>query len=108
MATAYEIPTSASPTTQTITLNGTLYQITLTWCPDAGDGTWIMNVADQNGVGIAQGIPLVTGADLLAQLAYLGIGSGGGMVVQSDNDPTLVPSYSTMGSTGHLFFVSPT
>lgn len=52
---------------------------------------------------IAVGIPLITGADLLEQLYYLGI--GGALIVQSTNDPNLVPDFETLGSTGNLFFI---
>lgn len=105
MTTAYEIPTAPQATTQSIVLNGTLYQLSLHWCDPAG--CWVLDIADQNSNAIAAGLPLVTGADLLAQLEHLGIGSGGALIVQSDNDPTLVPDFSSLGSTGHLFFVSP-
>lgn len=109
MATVYEIPTQPNPTTQRITLNGVTYTLTLTWNEFAGPaGAWVLDIADANNNPIASGLPLVTGADLLAQFEYLGIGGGGGLVVQSDHDPDLVPSFTTLGSTGHLFFVSPT
>lgn len=103
--TIYEIPTVPQSSTQTISLNGTLYQIALNWCAPAA--CWMMNIADQNGNAIVNGVPLVTGADLLAQFEYLGIGSGIGMFVQSDNDPDEVPSYGSLGSTSHLFFIAP-
>ena len=106
MSTAYEIPTSPQATTQTITLNGISYNLTLTWCAPAN--CWMLAIADQNNNPIATGLPLVTGADMLAQLEYLGIGGGGALLAQSDFDPDLVPSYTTLGSTGHLYFVSPT
>jgi len=105
MVSVVEIPTIPAPQTFTIALNGTTYTIRLTWCIPAQ--CWMMDIADQGDTPIALGIPLITGADLLAQLAYLSIGNGGAMVVQSDNDPALVPSFTTLGSTGHLFFVSP-
>jgi hypothetical protein len=42
-----------------------------------------------------QGVPLVTGVDLLAQYAYLGfIGS---LVVQTDHDPDATPTYENLG-----------
>lgn len=105
MAITYEVPTSPQPSSQQIVLNGTLYQLSLNWCDPAQ--CWMLDVADQNNNPIVGGIPLVTGADLLVQLAYLSIGSGGALIVQSDNNPDLVPSFETLGSTGHLFFVSP-
>lgn len=105
MSTVYEVPTQPQATTQTVTLNGIIYKLTFQWCAPAN--CWVVSVADQSGNRIADSLPMVTGADLLAQLEYLDIGSGGALVVQSDNNPDLVPNYQTLGSTGHLFFVSP-
>ena len=105
MTTTFEVPTAPAPQTFLIPLNGTTYRVTLTWC-DPNDA-WTMDIYDDSGNLVLGGTPLVTGADLLAQFAYLGIGNGGAFVVQSDNDPDEVPSFSTLGGTGHLFFVSP-
>jgi hypothetical protein len=101
-----EIPTWPFASVETITLNGTTYTLNFTWNKFAGDGAgcWMLDIADANANPMAQGIPLVTGADLLGQLEYLGL--GGAMFVQSDNDPALVPSYATLGSTGHLYWVA--
>jgi hypothetical protein len=105
VTTAYEIPTASQPQTQVISLNGTVYTLTLHWCAPAS--CWILDIADKSGNPILTGIPLVTGANLLDQFDYLNIGNGGALIVQSSNDPTLVPSFSTLGTTGHLFFISP-
>ncbi len=48
------------------------------------NGGYVLDIADANGKPIVQGIPFVTGADLLAQYAYLGI--GGQLIVQTDYD----------------------
>lgn len=99
--TAYEIPTQPFAQRFSITLVGTSYVLRLTWCDPAS--CWILDILDTSGNLIKGGTPLITGADLLEQFAYLGI--GGRLVVQSDDDPTLVPSYSSLGSTGHLYFL---
>ena len=65
---------------------------------------WFLDLADANNNAVLTGIPLVTGLDLLAQYAYLGI--GGMLVVQSDNDLSLVPDFNSLGVTGHLYFVT--
>jgi Domain of unknown function (DUF6983) len=104
-STIYEIPTSNVPQVQTISLNGVQYQITTRWNAYAGNGAWVMDIADSNGNRILSGVPLVTGADLLAQFEYLGI--GGAMVVQSDNNPDVVPDSLSLGVTGHLFYATP-
>jgi hypothetical protein len=106
MTTAFEVPTGPAPRTQLVSLNGTVYTLTLTWCDPAS--CWMVEIDDEEGNLILGCQPLVTGADLLAQFAYLSIGGGGALIVQSTNDPNVVPTFETLGSTGKLFFVSPT
>lgn len=78
-------------------------QLKTNWCAPAN--CWIVDVNDENGVPIVAGMAMVTGADLLEQFQYLGLGFQ--MIVQSDNNPDEVPSYTTLGKTGHLFIPSP-
>lgn len=104
MSVAHEVPTQPQAQVMSIALAGVTYVVRLTWCdPNA---SWIMDIYDAQGNLIKGGTPLITGADLLAQFAYLDI--GGAMVVQSDDNPDLVPAYATLGITGHLYFVTPT
>lgn len=49
------------------------------------------------------GIPLVTGADLLAQYKHLSI--GGQLFVQTDGDPEAVPTYASLGATAGLYWI---
>lgn len=103
MTTAYEIPiTPATPQTFTISLAGVFYNLTVRWSTSMA--AWFLDLADAYNNFLLNGVPLVTGADLLAQYEYLGI--GGMLVVQSDNDLSLVPDFSTLGVTGHLYFVT--
>lgn len=104
MSTVYEIPiTPSTPQSFTVSLNGGTYNISLNWNSSAQ--CWIMDIGDQSNNPLVQGIPLITGADLLAQLEYIGI--GGNMIVQTDNDPTAVPTFDSLGDTGHLFYNAP-
>jgi hypothetical protein len=98
---AYEIP--LDPQAQTLTLNGggNSYNLRVTWCSAAD--CWILDILDGNSAPIVQGIPLITGVNLLSQYEYLGI--GGALVVQTDSDPAVVPTYELLGVTGHLFYV---
>ena len=75
--------------------------MTFRWCAPAV--CWLLDVADAGGAAILSGVPLVTGTDLLGQFIYLGI--GGALIVQSDNSPNRVPSYTTLGITGHLYYL---
>lgn len=99
----FEIPTIPSPQQFLTKLAGSATQITANWNGNAS--AWMTDVADAAGNKIAAGIPLVTGSDLLGPLAHLNI--GGSMLSQTDNNPTLPPSFASLGSTGHLYFVAP-
>ena len=99
--TTTEIPLIAAPQTLKITLGGVIYTLTLVY-----RGMWVMDIADAVGNPIVCGIALVTGADLLAQLSYLGI--GGIMQVQSDGvNPDSVPTFSNLGQQAHLYWTAP-
>lgn len=102
MATV-EIPLSAEPQTFGIQLAGVQYQLTLIWRDDP-QGGWVLDIADANSSPILSGVPLVTGADLLAQYAYLGF--GGQLVVQTDHDVDAAPTFGNLGSSSHLYFVT--
>jgi hypothetical protein len=101
MTTISEVPLVSLPQKLTISLAGTIYQLTLLWRSACG---WVMDISDSSGNPIISGIPLVTGADLLEQYAYLGI--GGQFWVQSDGDPDAVPAVNNLGDTAHLYFVT--
>jgi hypothetical protein len=103
MADVFEVPLQAGAQQFAIGLGTTLYEFTVTWCAPAA--CWILDIADSTGAAIVSGIPLITGADLLAQLAYLGI--GGELIVQTDHDPDAVPTFANLGATGHLYFIVP-
>jgi hypothetical protein len=104
MATAYNIPLSPSPQTFQITLGGIPYVLTVVWRA-ADSGGWFLDIADANKNAILQGIPLVTGCDLLAQYGYLGF--PGQLWVITPGDPTAVPGYTDLGVSSNLYFVTP-
>lgn len=99
--TPYEIPLTPEAQSFHITLGGIDYSLRLLW--NAPDSVWLLDLNDTNGTPILQGIPLVTGVDLLAQFAYLGL--GGQLVAQTDNAPDAVPTVDNLGVTGRLYFV---
>ncbi len=101
MATSiFEVPLNGQPQTLQITLSNVAYQLTIQWRNSAG---WVLDIAKQDGTVVLQGVPLVTGADLLAQYRYLGI--GGSLVVSTDANPDAVPTYTNLGTASHLYFV---
>jgi hypothetical protein len=76
---------------------------------------WVMDIRDASdqpigGAGGLDGIPLVTGTDLLGQFRYLAIGGGIPMIVMTiavGHSPDEVPTFQNLGIDGHLFFQTP-
>lgn len=103
MATYYTIPLQPQPQKFSITLSGVTYNLTFLYrnAPMAG---WTLDIADSNNNPILQGVPLVTGANLLAQYAYLGF--VGALWVQTQDDPDAVPTFSNLGTDGQLYYVT--
>lgn len=103
MTTFFTIPLQAQPLTMTITLSGVTYTLTFNY-RDTDQGGWVMDIGDSANNPILQGVPLVTGANLLAQYAYLGF--VGGFWVQTLDDPDSVPTFENLGTDGLLFYVT--
>jgi hypothetical protein len=101
--TVYELPFTAYPQYVTARLVGVEYRFRLAW--NRFTECWVIDIATAAGAPIANGIPLVTGADLLEQFTYLEI--GGQMLVVTDQTATgrLVPSFDDLGLNGHVFFI---
>jgi hypothetical protein len=109
MSTAYLVPLQPMAQSLTIALGGVDYNLTLRWDDTLYAGglanpCWLLDIADQNDNDILVGIPLVTGCNLLEQYDYLDF--GGALVAQTSNDPDEVPTYTTLGSTGNLYFIT--
>lgn len=103
-STPYIVPLVPANQEFDISLAGVSYHLKVKW--NSFSNAWVLDIQDSQKENILTGIPMITGCDLLEQYAYLDI--GGAMVVQSSNDPTLVPDYTTLGITGNLFFIIPT
>jgi len=101
MPTVYEIPLSSKAQVMSIELGGVTYRLNFYW--NKQSSSWMLDVADSAGSPIVQGIPVITGLNLLAPYDYLGF--TGALVVQTDTDPDAVPTYANLGTTGHVFFV---
>lgn len=100
--TAYEVPLVAgTPQKVKVPLAGVTYTLTVKWCVPAN--CWVVDIADATGTPILSGIPLITGADLLAQYGYLNF--GGQIQCQTDHDLLAPPTFDNLGITGHAFFV---
>lgn len=105
MSTPFEVPfTPGTPQTLVVQIGSRTCRVAIQWCAPAG--CWVMDlVNDVDGSPIIFGLPLVTGADLLAQLEYLGLGVA--MLVQTDAEPDAVPTFANLGGTSHLFVQVP-
>ena len=103
MTTIYEVPLSATPQTLNVVIGPSTYQLAFKFMNSPRDaGFWIMDISDSVGNAIVCGIPLVTGADLLAQYGYLGI--QGQMFVRTDGgSPDDTPTFTNLGSSCHLY-----
>jgi predicted Zn-dependent protease with MMP-like domain len=111
MATYFTVPLQPNPQQFTIQLSGVTYTITLNYRQvpawvgiEPAIGGWVMDIGDSNNNPIIQGIPLVTGANLLGKYTYLGF--VGTLWVQTLNDPDAVPTYKNLGTDGLVFYVT--
>jgi len=99
---AYEIPLSPEPQKFSIQLADRTYQMRFYWCKY--HGSWMFDLGDSLNAPILQGIPVVTGTDLLGQYAHLEL--GGAIIAQTDYDPDVVPTYENLGQLGRVFFLT--
>ena len=96
-----EIPLTADNQTFSITLNGNSLTMRIVWRDTMG---WILDLKDSSDTDLIAGIPLVTGVDLLAQYAYLGLGFG--LAVACDEPGVEYPTQTGLGTTSHLYAVT--
>ncbi|MCK0552644.1 hypothetical protein KFO32_06075 [Pantoea ananatis] len=95
--TITEMPLQPQNQTFSTTIEGSLFKVTVIWRA----GCWYLDLSDSTGSLIAGGIPLVTGADLLAQYAYLNLGFS--LFVVCDADDQDYPGENDLGIRSHLF-----
>lgn len=100
--TPFEIPLSPQAQKFTIALLGVTYSFRVTW--NVPSNCWLLDISDVNDQPIVQGIPVITGANLLDQFQYLGL--GGGLLALTDSNVDAVPTFDNLGDAGHLFFVA--
>ena len=97
----YEVPLAPEPQLFSFAFpNGVTYQFRLIY-QFTPLPCWLLDVSDANGEPLVCGIPLVTGADLFAQFAYVGFGCS--LYCTTDGDPGAVPLYYNLGKTAHLW-----
>ena len=102
MVSIYRVSLTGTPETFTVTLAGVEYQLTVRWNA-ADEAGWVLDIAEPDeGDAIVCGVPLVTGADLLAPYGHLGF--GGRLVVWSDSSDA-PPDEGTLGNGVDLYFL---
>lgn len=102
--TTLKVPLTNIPQVFTISLAGVDYFMTVKW-NDAFEAGWEFDLADAvTNTSIVAGIPLITGADCLSGLDYLGI--DGQMIVYTDGNDTAVPTLLNLGVESNLYFLT--
>jgi hypothetical protein len=99
---AIEIPLVPAPQVLLAQLGATLYTLRLRWC-DVTMGGWVLDISDSADNPLVCGVPLVTGADLLEQYAYLGL--AGQLFCYTDGNLSATPNFANLGSQSHLVFL---
>ena len=95
-----EIPLSPENQSFSISLAGQSFQIAVTWRA----AFWCLDIMDSSGGDLIKGVPLITGADLLAQYDYLGLGFS--LYVGCDNPANENPTETDLGINSHLYAVT--
>lgn len=103
MTTPFEIPLSPAPQRLSISLSGVQYQLVVKWNVPAT--CWMLDILDEDGTPMLTSVPIVTGTDLLGQYEYLGLGAK--LYAVSDGENDIPPDFTTLGVTGHLYWVTP-
>ena len=101
----YLIPLQSIAQSFQILLNGTNYQMTFQW-NDSADAGWQMSLINSDtNTPLVSSAPLITGADCLSGLEYLGI--GGQFWVITGGDQSAVPTFNNLGTDSNFYFIVP-
>ncbi len=103
MTTPYIIPLTPAPQKFYVSLLGVVYRFTVKY-QDSYTAGWVLDIANESDEPIIGGIPLVTGANLLAQYEYLGIGVP--LYVATDGNLDAVPTFTNLGLQCKLYFTT--
>lgn len=95
-----EIPLSPDNLQFSVSIAGVSYKMAVSW----RDPAWCLDLMSDDSTPLALAMPLVTGADLLAQYAYLDLGFG--LVVGTDISGQEYPTKTDLGTTSHLYVIT--
>lgn len=103
MATLYTIPLIVGAQTFAITLGNISYTFEVTYA-DAEEGGYVLGIRDASNNLLVDGIPFVTGVNLLAPYKYLNIGGGDiSLYIATNGDFTATPTYENLGTAAKLY-----
>ncbi|QOV70431.1 hypothetical protein [Citrobacter sp. BDA59-3] len=100
MLSINEIPLSADNQQFSIAIAGASYKMAVSW----RDPVWCLDLFRDDSTPLALALPLVSGADLLAQHIYLNLGFA--LVVGTDIVGQENPTKTDLGITSHLYVVT--
>lgn len=96
------VPLENTPQTFDVNLAGVNYTITCKW-NDAPEGGWALDFVDtQTNLPIVSYVPIITGANLLVGLEYLGI--NGQLRAATDGNLDIPPTLDNLGVESFLYF----
>lgn len=102
--TVFVLPLQNIPQTFEIALSNTNYIVTCKW-NDSPEGGWALDFSDAvSNLPVVYNVPLITGADCLAGLEYLGF--QGSMIVYTDGDEMATPTLQNLGVESNLYFLT--
>jgi hypothetical protein len=103
--TAHKIPFTNRAVRLEVALGDIYYVLKTYW--NIPMECWILDIYDAQETPLARGIAIVTGADLLGQLQYLGF--AGMLLVWSSEGPWyVVPGLNELGVNGNVYYVAVT
>ena len=98
-----EIPLVSGSQSFATRLGGVDYQFQIAY-RNVTEGGYFLDIADGRGNPLVQGVPLVTGINLLAQ--YPDIGFAGRLWLQTASVPDALPTYDGLGTDSKLLWVT--
>lgn len=98
MTTPQLIPLEAGSQTLAVPLGGVTYRMRI-WWRESVKPAWMLDLSSDDGTALVSGLPMLPGADLLAQHKHLGV--AGVLYVLADSDIT----YDSLGTSTRLYFL---
>lgn len=98
MTTLSIIPLEAGAQTLSVPLGGVTYRMRI-WWRESVTPCWMLDLSTDDGVALVSGLPMLPGADLLAQHKHLGV--AGVLYVLADDEIT----YDSLGNSTRLYFL---